>query len=163
MADPLILYSVNTWLAYRINERYYAGLHYAWRAPVFDYESRYAREIALSATSNPVTIYRGLRDETATGDRHSAKVKDNKLGIIRGATLNRAEGLINASQEREIIYIVDKAETTDFRPLLYLIPFSSVASIVSEVPVDKRAHPLAQEYLIERLPRDRFDVIEFPS
>jgi hypothetical protein len=34
--------------------------------------------------------------------------------------------------------------------------------MVVEVPVENRAHPLAQEYLIEQLPRDRFDVVEFP-
>jgi hypothetical protein len=162
MAEPLILYSTNTWLAYEISERYFGGMHYAWCAPVFDSDSRYSREVVLTATSNPVKIYRNLRDETRGGDRHSAKVQENKVGILRGATLNRAAGIITPAQERDIVAIVEKAETADFRPLLYIIPFSSVSSMVAEVPVERRAHPLAREYLIERLPRECFDVIEFP-
>jgi hypothetical protein len=162
MADPLILYSTNTWLAYAISQRYYGRLHHAWCAPVFDYQSEFSREVVLSATSNPLTLYRDLRDETRTGDRHSAKVQENKMGILRGATLKRAAGLITESQEREIVAIVEKAETRDFRPLLYVIPFASVSRVVAEVPVENRAHPLAQEYLIDQLSRDCFDVVEFP-
>jgi hypothetical protein len=162
MADPLILYSTNTWLAYKISERYYGELHYVWCAPVFDAESDFSGEVMLSTTSNPVTIYRNLRDETRTGDRHSAKVQENKVGILRGATRKRAAGLITESQERDIVAIVDRAETMDLRPLLYLIPFVSVSAMVVEVPVENRAHPLAQEYLIEQLPRHCFDVVEFP-
>jgi hypothetical protein len=118
MADPLILYSTNTWLAYKISERYYGELHYVWCAPVFDAESDFSGEVMLSTTSNPVTIYRNLRDETRTGDRHSAKVQGNKVGILRGATRKRTAGLITESQERDIVAIVDRAETMDLRPPL---------------------------------------------
>ncbi len=33
---PLVLYSANTLLAYKINETFYKGLHYVWCNPVFD-------------------------------------------------------------------------------------------------------------------------------
>ncbi len=39
MSAPLILYSTNTWLAYKIAERFYGDMHYVWCAPFFDSES----------------------------------------------------------------------------------------------------------------------------
>lgn len=114
MAEPLILYSTNTWLAYAISERYYGGMHYAWCALVFDSSSRFTREVVSTATSNPVTIYRNLRDETKGGDRHSSRVRENKAGILRGATLKRAARVITEEQERDIAAIVQRSETTDF-------------------------------------------------
>ena len=111
MVDPLILYSTNTWLAYKISELYYRGLHYVWCAPVFDSESDFSGEVMLSTTSNPVTVYRNLRDETRTGDRHSTKVQENKVGILHGATRKRADGLITESQER-----VSSRSSIELRP-----------------------------------------------
>jgi hypothetical protein len=43
---------------------------------------------------------------------------------------------------------------------LYLIPFAGAHGMLQTVPVDKRAHPLSVEYIIESLPRSAFDVIE---
>ena len=82
------------------------------------------------------------------------------MGILNGATRKRSAGAITEEQEREIGGIVELAETRDFRPLLYVIPYTNVLSIVQNVPVKEKAHPLAEEYVIEELPRQCFDIIE---
>ena len=38
--EPLLLCSVQSKLAYLINERFYGGLHYAWCSPGFDCPSK---------------------------------------------------------------------------------------------------------------------------
>jgi len=68
--------------------------------------------------------------------------------------------LISEDQKREIALIVRDAEIRDFEPLVYVMPFGRVSRLVSEVPVEERAHPLSHEYIIERLPRALFDIIK---
>jgi hypothetical protein len=70
--------------------------------------------------------------------------------------------VIGEPQEAEIRAAVRLAETRDFKPLLFIIPFSGVRGRVREVPVEQRAHPLSLEYIIESRPRSSFDSIEFP-
>jgi hypothetical protein len=111
-------------------------------------------------TSSPFEIYKGLFEEVSRGDRHSAAVARNKLGILRGASVKRSAGVITKSQEKEIASILDSAETRDFSPLIYVIPYHLVAAQVTNVPVSKRAHPLSTEYIVESLQRGQFDVIE---
>ena len=52
------------------------------------------------------------------------------------------------------------AEKQDFRPLIYVIPFEPVKSLVEMASLENRAHALSEEYIIERLPRELFDAIE---
>jgi hypothetical protein len=59
----------------------------------------------------------------------------------------------------EIKDIVAAAETRDFRPLLYVIPFRGLTPKVKQVPVNQRAHPLSIEFVIEALPSASFDAI----
>ncbi|MBI3374798.1 MAG: hypothetical protein HY017_24000 [Betaproteobacteria bacterium] len=60
----------------------------------------------------------------------------------------------------DILAIEAAAQSADFRPLLYVIPFVAVSHLLKEVPVSRRAHPLSQEYIIEELPTELFDAIE---
>jgi hypothetical protein len=160
MANPLILYSVNTWLAYVVAERFYVQQHYVWCSPYYHAASVPEVDITTPPTSTPCDIYHNLEVEIRLGDRHSAKVADNRVGILRGATYKRTAGVISEAQEKDIAAIVERAETRDFRPLLYLIPYREVRGKLREAPVDKRAHPLSTEFIIEDLPRSSFDVIE---
>ncbi len=52
---PLVLYSVNTYLAFMINERYYEGKHYVWCSEVFDARDRDRLGLYgnIPPTSNP--------------------------------------------------------------------------------------------------------------
>lgn len=161
MPDPLLLFSVNTLLAYMISECFYGQRHYVWCSPCFDSRSRFNTvDCTNPPTSNPAEIYHNLYEETRRGDRHSAKIDENRSGILRGADCNKSVGIITGEQEQRILSIVNSAGVQDFKPLLYIIPFHRVADLLKDVPVTDLAHPLSFEYKIERLPRDNFDVVE---
>ena len=155
-----ILYSTNTWLGYQIAEEYYGGEHYVWCTTTFDPRAVRAYEATIPPTSSPGEIYHSLLQETSRGDLHSAKIAENKVGILRGADFKRAAGVITPDVQEEIAAVVAGAGPHDFKPLLYVIPFAAVAGLMTRVAVARRAHPLSVEYIIERLPRAMFDVIQ---
>lgn len=161
MAKPLVLYSMNTWLAFKISELYYKDEHYVWCTPYFDPRRSNYNGSAVPPSSSPLEMYVTLAAEVARGDRHSAKIKENRTGIRRGANVKRHAGIIDEDQERDIISIVRKAGHRDFRPLMYVIPYSLVVRKLREPPPEDKAHPLSAEYIIDRLPRRCFDIIEF--
>jgi hypothetical protein len=157
----LLLYSTNTWLAYMIAERYYNRLHYVWCSPYFYSNSVPSNDYANPPSATPSDIYATLFDEVRRGDRNSAKIASNRVKLLYGADRKREQWVISEAEQRDIAAIIDAANVQDFRPLLYVVPYADVSEIATEVPVDSRAHPLSAEYIIESLPRDRFDIIEF--
>lgn len=161
MVKPLVLYSTNTWLAYRIAQAYYHEKHYVWCASCFTSNNVPFYDVTLPPSSTPGEIYFNLNEDIIRGDRHSAKIEMNKTGILKGANSKKNEGVINDNQRLEIYSIVKKAETLDFRPLIYVIPYQKVASMVKNVPIEDRAHPLSVEFKIHSLDRKQFDIIEF--
>ena len=160
MSNPVLLYSANTWLAYTISQDYYNGKHYVWcnRYP----NSRWLPSgiDPLPPSSSPGDIYLALREDVRARDRHSAKIEQNKTGIRAGANAKFAQGLITTEQVAEINRMVGLADLRDFRPLLYIIPFESVALRVEVVEIDRRANLYHPEYLITDLARAEFEVIE---
>jgi len=160
MTSPLVLYSTNTSLAFSITQRYYGGIHYVWAAP-YSGSMPIPQDAGnvLPPTSSPSDIFHNLWEEVQRGDRHSDAIARNKAGILRGISLKEAAGVINHRQAGEINDILNLAQPADFKPLLYVIPYEPIASLVREVPVDQRAHPLSAEYIIDALPRDAFDVM----
>ena len=160
MRDPLVLYSTNTWLAYGIAQTYYDEKHYVWCTPYFSSNASSGYDNTVPPSSSPGEIYDSLYEDVNRGDRHSTKIEMNKAGILKGAIAKEKAGVINKRQRLEIYAIVRRAETKDFRPLLYVIPFQPVAKLVKEVTVEERAHPLSVEYKIEQLHRRYFDVVE---
>ena len=156
----LVLYSTNTWLAYNIAERYFKGEHYVWCTPYFDVVGNHNYQYTVAPTSSPKHIYVNLYIEATGRDLHSGKIKDNKFGILKGAALKRSEKVITEQEEAEINAIIETAQTIDFRPLLYIIPYDKVTTLMKNVPILERANPLSTEYIIDKLPRNLFDVIE---
>jgi len=156
-----ILYSTNTWLAYMIAQRYYKSEHYVWCTPFFDPRRNGGRDAAVPPTSSPFEVYCSLAEEVSRRDRHSKKIEENRVGILRGANAKKQAGVIDDVQEKDIVSIVSQAEIPDFRPLMYVIPYSVVVDRMREPPLEDKAHPLSAEYVIDQLPRDLFDVIEF--
>ena len=156
----LILYSTNTWLAFNVAERYFKGEHYVWCTPFFDSEGHAGYAYTVAPTSCPKEIYLSLYKEVTSRDRHSSKIKDNKVGILKGAAFKREAGIITEDEEKEIAAVVDSAEQQDFKPLLYIIPYEKAVALLKQVPVGEKAHPLSTEFIIQSLPRDHFDIIE---
>ena len=160
-ADGLLLYSANTWLAYKVSREYYGDLHYVWCSPHFSSQSVPSYDYANPPSSSPSGIYQSLLAEVAGQDLHGVKIEANRVGIMNGANMKAASKKITNRQKREIHSIVKRAERSYFRPLLYIIPFSMVRHLVREVPVKMRAHPFSREFVIEELPRTYFDIIEY--
>jgi len=160
MANPLLLYSVNTLLAYLVNEHYYNHEHFVWCSPFFDAKSVPPYSFVLPPTSSPSEIYRNLHKEVEAGDLHSAKIEKNRIGILGGAAFKKSLGLISDSTERDIGSIVGAAQITYFKPVIYVIPYTAVVGLVRPPPPLTRAHPFSPEVCIEALPRAKFDIIE---
>lgn len=158
-----ILYSTTTWLAYAIAEKYYKDEHYVWCTPFFSpRKSDGSNPTAPTSPplSSPLEIYKSLAAEVADPDRPDRKIRENRAGILRGLNFNKQSGEISEQQEQEIFSIVDEAARSYFSPLVYVIPYSGVVGKVREPPPGDKAYPLSAEYIIDRLPRDRFDVIK---
>lgn len=160
MADPVVLYSTNTLLAYTIAETYYRQEHYVWCSPHFDARSIPALIGPPPPTSSPGVIYHALSAEVKAGDRHSSKIEQNRLGLKRGVAHYRSIGAIDDALEAEITDMIAEADIPSFRPLMYVIPYILVSDILHRVPVAERAHPMWPEFIIKMLPRRCFDVIE---
>ena len=159
---PLVLYSTNTWLAYAITQRYYGGRHYVWCTPYRGLGSGADVDNAVPPSSDPFEIYRMLHFDVLKSDAHSPKIRDNRAGLLAGAAIRKANGEINDCTEKEISAVVNIASVRDFRPLLYVIPYYKVSKVIREVPVNKRAHPLSEEYIISGLRVGSFDVLQLP-
>ncbi len=157
----IVLYSTNSWLAYVISQRYYASDHYVWCTPYFDPSSVPSIDYTVPPSSSPAEIYRGLGEDVRRADRHSSKIAANKTGLVAGIQAKKRAGVITDEQANEIASIVEAAETRDFRPLVYVIPFTLVEDRIAGVPINQRANPLSVEFVIDKLPRHCFDVIDF--
>lgn len=156
--DPLLLYSANTHLAFHLAERYYKQIHWVWCGPAFD--ARDSRPIAVPPSSNPAEIIEGLYQDVMRGDRHSTKISDNRAALRGAANERRMQGVITASQQYEITYLIENAELREFRPLLFVIPFSKVRKRVQRISIEEWASPLYPEFVIPDLPRRCFDILE---
>jgi len=158
---PLFLYSTNTMLAFAINQAYYGDKHFVWCVPNFDAKNTSRFGPSIPPTSCPKEIYLSLAEEVCRGDRHSPKIRENKRGILKGAKTNLVRHRITQSQYDDICDVVRLAQIQDFAPVLYVIQYSAVASLIAPVAAARRANPIVIEYLIEELPRSAFDVITF--
>ncbi|NVM75262.1 hypothetical protein FHW83_001042 [Duganella sp. SG902] len=160
MNNKHIYYSCSSWLSYHICERYYGNKHYAWCTPYFDAFSSLSLQNFVPPSSNPRDIYWGLRKDIDTGDLHSAKVRDIRRGIQKGAALKRKEGTINDVDYLEIVRIARVSQIEKFSPLMLVIPFQPASGLFKRVAVWQRANPLSEEYIVENLPREFFDAFE---
>ena len=98
MPLPLVLYSTNTRLAHMIAKSYYADLHYVWCSPFAGSFNAFDR--IEPPSSSPLKIYRSLHDDVSGADLHSDKIRQNRNGLIRGASTKRQAGVIDEATER---------------------------------------------------------------
>lgn len=160
--NHIILYSTNTWLAWAIAEQYYKGSHYCWCSPVFDSSKAASISARNPPTSSPAEIARGLKNDVERSDLHSAKIAENRLGILAGANKKHNDGVISRRELHDIALTVGSAQIFDFRPVIFVIPANLTTRRLSPVAVGVRAHPMSTEYLIKKISRKFFDVIELP-
>ena len=131
MEHRLFLYSANTWLAYTINEQYYSQKHYVWCTPYFASGSLPSADATNPPTSTPSEIYHALEAEVRAGDRNSAKISQNKIGIAKGATVKRTAGQITKENEQEIMDILSASQIQAFDRFLH---HQFLAGIATAIP-----------------------------
>jgi hypothetical protein len=157
-----LYYSINTELAYRINEDFYGGKHYVWCSHIFDptTASRYSSERAIGSTSNPHDIYCDLFKHVHSRDNHSPKIDQNRTNLKRGASIQLKNNVISLDTYGIITHIIESAEKIEFTPLIYVIQAANIAP-----ERIKRVHPkyaatlIGPEFQIEDLRSEEFDVI----
>ncbi len=108
MSGP-ILYSTNVFLKLIIQQRYRQDIHYVWCSEYFDSKalSPYQPGALVPASSNPVDIYRELKRDVESRDRHSAKIAAQKLSFERLAIDWEWRGDITQREKEEIVYMVN--------------------------------------------------------
>lgn len=159
MANSKLLYSTNTYLAYQISHNYFGDTHYVYCTSDFGCPGLTSRLESNPATSSPFKIYWDLQTAVNDGDRHNAKIASNRIGLREGANAMFAAGIISEAQRDEILAIVERAETRDFKPLIYIMAYDVVKDLLTPVPIEEKAHPLSEEYIIPSLSGDLFEVI----
>jgi hypothetical protein len=157
LPTPLVLYSAITQLAYSLGQKYYRGLHYVWCAPRSETD-RFA--LRNPASSDPLTIYWRLHQDVGDNDEHSSLIDGNRRGLLFGASVKEQQGVIDEPTRMRIEAVVTRALVGDFSPLLLVIPYASVSGIVKLADVSAAARASSEEYIIDRLPRDCFDVLQ---
>ena len=167
MKKPVILYSVQSYLAYYINTTFYNDMHYVWCAPFFD-SNREAKLVPqLPYTSNPIDIYRSYLMDIKTIDNHYNKtaIQRNTVALLKGAETMHKKGNIDDASLEKIKQIINYCSIDNrineyFRPLIYVIPYDLNKDITREVEVGTAAGALSPEYLIESLPTNNFNIID---
>jgi len=159
-SEPLILFSTNTYIAYRINRDYYGDKHFVYCTSKAGCKSLNVELLGNPPSSRPMGRYNQLKDESKTGELHGL-IKEQKHGIQKGALEKYRKNQITLIQKEEILYIAEHAKNLDYRPLLYIIPYSKVKELLKKVKIQNKASLFSEEYIIKELPGDSFVIIEF--
>jgi len=166
LKEPVVLYSIQSFLAYYINMEYYTDFHYVWCAPCFDSSALPRTEPRLPPTSNPRELFNFFNNDVYIKDHHLSRmfIDGNIAGLTAGAEAKYRAGVITEDKKVEIIdlirYIKEKRDFQYFRPIIYVIPYCLVQARVRRVNYKNTALPLSPEYLITDLHKDEFDVID---
>lgn len=148
------LYSINSFLSYKIAEHFYKQTHYVWCSPHYN-----ARGVN-PPSSDPFEICQNLIKDIEGGDLHSSKISMNKTGIIKGANANYKNGIITEEEKLQIISVIEQASIDYFRPLIYVMNFEEIKHISNSASIELKAGFFSKEYIIEKLPRQQFDIID---
>ena len=128
-ATPSLLWSTNTYLKFYIQKLFQADRHYVWCSTVFDGGAlpRYALGAGQAASSDPASIYRALHHAVKTSDGGNEKIRDQKKTLRGLAVKWTKDGSITTAGREEIFSMLKLSQITDFRPLIYVIPYPAVA------------------------------------
>jgi hypothetical protein len=132
-----------------------------WCSPAFSAGSlnKYSLGSTTPPSSDPASIYRDLAAAVANNDEHCAKIIDQRKTLLALAVDWCNAGLIPPATRDDITMTVTKAGFPQWKPLLFVIPYASVAGRVQEVPRGKRAS-MEPEYIVPDLTLDEFGIVE---
>ena len=160
--ENLLYYSTNSKLAFLLAKNFFGDFHFVWCSPVFNPEALDEMHLwrHIPDSSSPKHIYEVLKRDSVKNDIHSSKIKENKEGLKKAASIKLREGVITGENYLRIIAIIDNAKFSDFSPVLYLIPLTKeIKNKIEEVPVNETANPLSTEFKIESLKGSEFETI----
>jgi hypothetical protein len=158
---PRILWSTNTLMKNRIQQRFFSDRHYVWCSPTFEAAAvgRYTLGFGQPPSSDPCTIYRQLREAVSKRDEHDPKIQAQKATLKALAVEMAKDRKISDDARDEIIALLNASQIADWRPLIYVIPYTPVAARVEAVARSMRASH-EPEYIIRDLAVYEFDIIE---
>jgi hypothetical protein len=162
MPSPF-LYSTNPWIKFDIYQRYRGERHWVWCSDFYDARKYYLHRGAgrMPPSSNPAEIYENLKASVDRPDFHCPTIVRVQLSLKERALEWVKDGSLTHIDAQDIIYQLDHAAITDWRPLLYVVHRASVESRLVEVPPDKRANPTSMEWTLADLAPPEFDVLGF--
>lgn len=158
MYIPIIYYSTNTTLAYRISERFYQGKHFVYLSPFFAENSDPL--FPNPPSSSPSILFERFSEEAKSNDHNAKLIQGNKTGLRKGVEERWKSKIITAEVREILVGIINESANSDFEPLLYIIPAEKVKDEIKTLKYDQKGHPFCEEYYIENLTRDKFDVIK---
>jgi len=110
-------------------------------------------------SSNPGEIFERLRAATVERvDWHEPAIAGWKTKIKAMSVKWKSDGKIDDDAEQEIMFLLDRADIGQWRPLIYIIQRDKVAARLKPVALPSRAS-LEMEYTVEDLQPHEFDVI----
>jgi hypothetical protein len=147
---PTWYYSTQPFLAWVLNHYAHGGTHYAFVAPFLPYR------LPNPSTSNPHKLFARFYEAWKDEDENDPTVAQNRLGLRKGIMLNAA---LQGEWETRLKAACDKASVNYFCPVVYRVN-------VADIPERRRAvegsgRHGSDEYLIEDLREDEFDVLFF--
>jgi hypothetical protein len=162
----LILYSINSYFSYKINEKYYKNIHYVWCSPFFDSESLDSLHNSNPHSSNPRDIFNAYIKDVYSNDKHykRTKIEENIIGIRNGAEDKLKNFVINEEQYEQIIgaikIVQEEKDYNKFRPLIYIIPYDKVQKQITTSKISETADIFSSEIKITNLHKNLFDIID---
>ena len=158
--EPLLLWSATNQVVHYVCTNFFPH-YYVWCSDVFEGRaiSRYARGYGQPPSSDPARIYRSLYDAVRDSDEHNADVARQRDKLQKVALDLSANGHIDENAAQEVVAYLSAAHISDWKPMIYAIPYPPVKGRVLAVP---RAHRASgkPEYVIPDLSSHEFNAIE---
>ena len=160
MAGPL-LYSTNPFIKLIVQEKYRGDSHYVWCSESFDSNKQpgYSISSLVASTSNPASIYKDLSQGCKKGEKHCSKIGEIRTSLKALAVDWHLKNEITVEDKEELMLLADETDPMYWRPLVYVIPRHLVQTKLTPINLGKRAS-FGNEFVIEDLKRDEFDIIE---
>lgn len=159
----MLLYSTNPYIKYYLNEEFRNGKHYVWCSPYYDGGKRdFLNPSARTPpSSNPASLYERYRSAVERGDSNDPKINSQKATIKDLAVQWFQNNSISNQEKENIVYLVENGNFGElWTPLIYIVVRSKVDDgRIQKVPKERCAG-LADEYIIEDLQHDEFQIIQ---
>jgi hypothetical protein len=143
--------------------KYLGGRHFAWVSDFFDTEREAPAGSSghlIAPSSNPRKIYEDLLNEYRAQEEHSRIIRDHRKTFARLAKKWLADATINQAQYDEIVASARAKSWRIWKPVLYIIPKSGIASSrIIEVQRKDRAGYGPEKQIADLQPHE-FDIID---